>query len=108
MNRYAFYETTTALFLMLAAHPAAHADIREPSACRLPAQLLNDAARPAPTTNALPPGCQTSTLPWSAPVGHRQPQANDVVSETTSSIDQEVEKENAKIDQLIKGVCRGC
>jgi hypothetical protein len=69
----------------------------------------NTGALPAPTAAALPPGCETTTRPWSAPVGHRQPQVIDVTASATSSIDQEVKDENARIDQLIKGgVCRGC
>ena len=51
---------------------------------------------------------ETATRPWSAPVGHRQPQIGDVTASTASSIDEEVKEENARIDQLIKGVCRGC
>jgi hypothetical protein len=68
----------------------------------------NTGALPAPTAAALPAGCETTTLPWSAPVGHRQPQVIDVTASAASSIDQEVKEENARIDQLIKGVCRGC
>jgi hypothetical protein len=49
-------------------------------------------------------------------VGHRQPQAIDVSSSASSSvsssasssIDQAVLEENARIDEVIKGVCRGC
>jgi hypothetical protein len=41
-------------------------------------------------------------------VGHRQPQSADVTSSATSSFDQAVAEENARVDQLIKGVCRGC
>ena len=51
---------------------------------------------------------ETATKPWLAPVGHRQPQATDVTSSKASSIDQAMMEENLKVDQLIKGVCRGC
>jgi hypothetical protein len=102
------YGTTIALLLMFTVQTSAQADVRELPACRLPAEALNDTGRAMPTANVLPPGCETSTLPWSAPVGHRQPQAADVTSSKTSSIDQEVKEENARIDQLIRGVCRGC
>jgi hypothetical protein len=39
---------------------------------------------------------------------HRQPQAADVTSSATSSIDQAVKEENVRVDEAIKGVCRGC
>jgi hypothetical protein len=108
MTRSTLYGTTIAVSLMFAAYTAAQADVREPPACRLSAEALNDIGRSAPTANALPQGCETSTLPWSAPIGHRQPQAGDVTSSRTSSIDQDIKEENAKVDRLIRGVCRGC
>jgi hypothetical protein len=108
MTRATLYATTIALSLMFAAQTAAQADVYDKPACRLSVEALNDTGRPAPAADALPPGCETSTLPWSAPVGHRQPQLGDVLSSRTSSIDQEIKEENAKIDRLIKGVCRGC
>jgi hypothetical protein len=45
-------------------------------------------------------------MPWSAPVGHRQPQAADVSA--AKSFEQALDEENAKVDRLIKGICRGC
>jgi hypothetical protein len=39
----------------------------------------------------LPRGCETSTTPWSAPVGHRQPQAADI-----NSFEQTLVEENAR------------
>jgi hypothetical protein len=108
MTRARLYATTIALSLMFAAQTAAQADVHDKPACQLSVEALNDTGRPAPTADALPTGCETSTLPWSAPVGHRQPQLGDVISSRTSSIDHEIKEENAKIDRLIKGVCRGC
>ena len=108
MTRSTLNATIAILSLMLAATVTARAAVRQPAICRLPIEALNDAGPPAPTANALPPGCETSTLPWSAPVGHRQPQAIDVSSSASSSIDQAVLEENARIDEVIKGVCRGC
>jgi len=64
------------------------------------------AVAPAPTARWMPPGCETTTRPWSAPVGHRQPQAADVPAAT--SFEQALDEENAKVDRVIKGVCRGC
>jgi hypothetical protein len=52
------------------------------------------------------PGCETTTIPWSAPVGHRQPQAADVPAAT--AFEQALDEENAKVDRVIKGICRGC
>ena len=100
--------TLNATIVMLAATVTAQAAVRQPTICRLPIEALNDAGPPAPTANKFAPGRETSTLPWSAPVGHRQPQATDVTSSAPSSIDRAVVEENARIDELIKGVCRGC
>jgi hypothetical protein len=93
---------------MLAATVTAQAVVRQSAICRLPIEALNDAGPPAPAANTFARGRETSTLPWSAPVGHHQPQATDVTSSAPSSIDQAVVEENARIDELIKGVCRGC
>ena len=106
MTRLAFYGMTAVLLLMCGAPLSAQAAIHEPSVCQLP--LDANGKPPAPTASALPQGCETKTLPWSAPVGHRQPQAADVTSSSRSSIDQAVADENARVDGAIKGVCRGC
>ena len=108
MTRIALLGMTTILALAFATPASLQATARQSSVCRLPVEALNGAGPPAPTANALPPGCETSTLPWSAPVGHRQPQAADVSSSRPSSIDQAVVEENARIDEVIKGVCKGC
>ena len=47
---------------------------------------------------------ETTTRPWSAPVGHRQPRAADVPASANVPIDPE----DAIVDRKIKGVCRGC
>jgi hypothetical protein len=108
MIRPALLGMTVILALAFAMPESLQASVRQPPVCRLSVEALNGAGPPAPNANALPPGCETSTLPWSAPVGHRQPQAADVTSSASSSIDQAVVEENARIDELIKGVCRGC
>ena len=108
MTRFAFAAIAAILALSFAAPTSAQATGHEPTACPILAGASNTGALPAPTAAALPAGCETMTRPWSAPVGHRQPQIGDVTASTTSSIDQEVREENARIDQLIKGVCRGC
>jgi hypothetical protein len=52
-------------------------------------------------------GKETTTRPWSAPVGHRQPRAADVP--TSTSVSQYVlDQEDANVDRKIRGVCRGC
>lgn len=106
MTRFALLGMTVALSLMCAVPVSAQAAVHEPSGCQLPHDA--DGNPPAPTANPLPQGCETATLPWSAPVGHRQPQAADVTSSTKFSIDQAVKEENARIDEAIKRVCRGC
>jgi len=59
---------------------------------------------------SIPPskrGLETTTRPWSAPVGHRQPRAADV--RTSASVSQQsLDEEDANVDRKIKGVCRGC
>ena len=52
-------------------------------------------------------GLETTTRPWSAPVGHRQPRAADVHTSTSAS-QQGLDEEDANVDRKIKGVCRGC
>jgi hypothetical protein len=48
---------------------------------------------------------ETTTLPWSAPVGHRQPRAADIPSSTSHRI---IDPEDTIVDRKIQGVCRGC
>lgn len=44
-----------------------------------------------------------------APVGHRQPRANQVPSEKNQMDPNDpVNQENAALDRMIKGICRGC
>lgn len=50
---------------------------------------------------------ETTTRPWSAPVGHRQPRAADIPA-SIAAHQSIFDPEDAKIDQAIKGVCRGC
>ncbi len=48
-----------------------------------------------------------SVLP--APVGHRQPRADEVPSEKNlSDPNNPVNKEDAALDKKIKSICRGC
>jgi hypothetical protein len=51
-------------------------------------------------------GNETATRPWSAPVGHHQPSA--VVLESTSDSQPILDEEDAKVDRIVRGICRGC
>ena len=100
---------TIVISVLFASPLSAQAAVREPPPCSMPIEAINSEA-PAPTADALPRGRETSTLPWSAPVGHHQPQAADVTAGagTASTIDQAVLEENIRVDRSIKGVCKGC
>ena len=52
-------------------------------------------------------GLETTTRPWSAPVGHRQPRAADVHASTSVS-QQGLDEEDANVDRKINNICRGC
>ena len=66
-----------------------------------------DAMALAPSFRPSMAGKETTTRPWSAPVGHRQPRAADVP--TSTSVSQYVlDQEDANVDRKIRGVCRGC
>jgi hypothetical protein len=45
-----------------------------------------------------------------APVGHRQPRADQVPSEKNLMDDPNdpINRENAVLDRMVKGICRGC
>jgi hypothetical protein len=49
----------------------------------------------------------TTTRPWSAPIGHRQPRAADIPA-SASTPQQIIDREDAIVDGKIKGICRGC
>jgi hypothetical protein len=55
-------------------------------------------------TPALAAG-ETATRPWSAPVGHRQPRADDI---PPSLSPQPLDQEGIDVDRKIRGICRGC
>jgi hypothetical protein len=65
----------------------------------------SDAA--APSARPLPAGCETTTRPWSAPVGHRQPQVADVPSSPSPS-EQALDQEDVNVDRVVRSICRGC
>ena len=59
---------------------------------------------PPPSTNG-----DKQLLP-EAPVGHRQPRADQVPSEKNLMGDpnDQINRENAALDRMVKGICRGC
>ena len=48
--------------------------------------------------------------PGDAPIGHRQPRADQVPSEKNPMDDpnDSISRENAELDRMTKGICRGC
>jgi len=112
MIRFPLVATVAVMTLSFAMPVSAQATVRDLPICRMPIEALDSGTPPAPTASAVPMGCETTTRPWSAPVGHRQPQAIDVeaadVTSSISSIDQALVQENARIDRVIQGICRGC
>jgi hypothetical protein len=53
------------------------------------------------------PGQETTTKPWTAPIGHRQPHAFDVPATALATPDL-LDQEDALVDRKIGGICRGC
>jgi hypothetical protein len=45
-----------------------------------------------------------------APVGHRQPRTDQVPPEQnlTGDPNDPINRENAALDRMVKGICRGC
>lgn len=62
---------------------------------------------PAQSFHPATAGKETSTRPWTAPVGHRQPHASDIPA-TGSETENFLKQEDANVDRKISGVCRGC
>jgi hypothetical protein len=65
---------------------------------------LRNPSAPPPSTNSA-----QQSLP-EAPVGHRQPRADQVPSENnlTGDPNDPINRENAELDRMTKGICRGC
>jgi hypothetical protein len=68
---------------------------------------IADAMAFAPPSRSLAPGNETTTRPWSAPVGHRQPAVADIPA-STSVLQQTLDPEDANVERAIRGICRGC
>ncbi|WP_234684892.1 hypothetical protein [Bradyrhizobium monzae] len=52
-------------------------------------------------------GKETTTKPWTAPIGHRQPHAAGIPATAMGSLDF-LDQEDANVDRKISGICRGC
>lgn len=50
---------------------------------------------------------ETTTKPWTAPIGRRQPHIADVPATTTGPQDF-LDQEDAYVDRKISGICRRC
>jgi hypothetical protein len=76
--------------------------------------LVNTSAAIAQTAGSRNPAAPPSANPDKqllpeAPVGHRQPRADQVPSEKNPMDPNDpVNQENAALDRKIKGICRGC
>jgi Ni/Co efflux regulator RcnB len=74
--------------------------------------LVDTSVANAQTAGSRNPAAHRSTnsgqqlLP-EAPVGHRQPRADQVPSEN-SPMDDSINRENEALDRMTKGICRGC
>jgi hypothetical protein len=60
--------------------------------------------------SSAPPPSTNSDKPGEAPVGHRQPRADQAPSEKNLMGDPNdpINRENAALDRMVKGICRGC
>jgi hypothetical protein len=77
--------------------------------------LIDTSAAIAQTVGLRNPSAPPSTSPDKqllpeAPVGHRQPRADQVPSEKNLMGDPNdpINRENAALDRMVKGICRGC
>ena len=77
--------------------------------------LVDTSVAIAQTAGSRNPAAHRSTnsgqqlLPGDAPVGHRQPRADQVPSEKNPMDPNDpVNQENAALDRMINGICRGC
>ena len=105
MNKFALLGAAAVLSTMSTSALHAQAVTRELGACPSPSVAPSETRAPAPSADWLPPGCEKSTLPWSAPVGHRQPQLTDVTQAKSLS---DLDEENAKLNRVVRSICRGC
>jgi hypothetical protein len=93
----------------IAAPLFAQAVVREPGVYALNLPNVGTAIESAPPQRQdgrpWKAGGETVTRPWSAPAGHHQPTAADVLKpDSQLTLDQE----DANVDRIVRGVCRGC
>ena len=70
--------------------------------------LIGGTAAIAQTKGAGTSGAPSSTIP-EAPIGHRQPRADQVPSDKSLiNPNDPLAKENAILDRKMKSICRGC
>jgi hypothetical protein len=103
MPRLAWLGIAAVFSIMFTSATPARAVVRDSIICPNQSIVSGDALAPSV---GLPRGCETSTKPWSAPVGHRQPRAD--IAPPSISFDRTLDEENARIDRRISGICRGC
>jgi hypothetical protein len=95
------------------ASPSHQADLESDSASSPPRKVIvvdrptADAMASVSSGRPWTPGNETATRPWSAPAGHHQPRAIDVLT-STSSVEQFFEDEDARVDRVVRNICRGC
>jgi hypothetical protein len=71
--------------------------------------LIAGPAAFAQTGSGTPRGASQSQPIPEAPIGHRQPRADQVPSEKNlSDANNPANKEDAALDRKIKSICRGC
>jgi hypothetical protein len=101
--------SATILSAAIATPLSAQAVVREPGvyALNLPNAGARTESAPRHRQDGRPwkAGSETVTRPWSAPAGHHQPPAADVLKpDSQVTLDQE----DANVDRIVRGVCRGC
>jgi hypothetical protein len=73
------------------------------------AAMAQTAGPPNPAPAPLPLMSSNQQSIPEAPVGHRQPRADQVPSEKNlMNPNDPINQENAALDRMIKGICRGC
>jgi hypothetical protein len=72
--------------------------------------LIDSSAALAQTVGLRNPSAPSKQLLPEAPVGHRQPRADQVPTEKNLMGDPNdpINRENAALDRMVKGICRGC
>jgi len=108
MTKFTILSATAILSMTLATPVLAQVMTSAPSQrAALLDPAVADAMAFAPPSRSLAPGNETTTRPWSAPVGHRQPGVADIPASRSVS-QQTIDPEDANVERAIRGVCRGC